>query len=354
MVLAEEYNLELQYRKPFLDVWKEERNDPSLGPLSERMGVRGRDGGPLLVSDEELEAAGVASKLPPRRVTFVLAREKDEHGNASSLAQPQCQRGPLYVQVHPHDSTESIMSTVKSFYGIRDGGGAMHAAGPGSAPSPGVSFEDENGRVLIARYENFRPEMTVYVRSVRPLKRSDSPTRATLAGPAWNRQQQQQQQQQQQLAYETASAGAAIAGGMPREYKSEQPLQLVPGEGTAAYNAPFPRGRPEQEPSRRRRSTTTTTHRSRSTSNPHAQSHSRARSLRAGYGGASSGSDSSDDSYSDSSASPVSRRHQHEHRRRRRRVEQMPSSDISQENILQETRRKKPRFESSVSTRTHT
>jgi hypothetical protein len=55
--LTEEYNLELQYRKPFLDVWNEEKDDPELGPLSERMGVRGRGGGPLLVSDEELEAA---------------------------------------------------------------------------------------------------------------------------------------------------------------------------------------------------------------------------------------------------------------------------------------------------------
>ena len=55
--IAEDYNLELQYRKPFAEVWKEERNHPVFGPLSERMGVRGRDAGPLLVSDEEMEAA---------------------------------------------------------------------------------------------------------------------------------------------------------------------------------------------------------------------------------------------------------------------------------------------------------
>lgn len=55
--LTQEYNLELQFRKPFLEIWEEEKNDPELGPLSERMGVRGRDGGPLLVSSEELEAA---------------------------------------------------------------------------------------------------------------------------------------------------------------------------------------------------------------------------------------------------------------------------------------------------------
>jgi len=55
--LTQEYNLELQFRKPFLEIWEEEKNDPELGPLSERMGVHGRDGGPLLVSSEELEAA---------------------------------------------------------------------------------------------------------------------------------------------------------------------------------------------------------------------------------------------------------------------------------------------------------
>ena len=57
--IAEDYNLELQYRKPFAEIWKEEQNHPVFGPLSERMGVRGRDGGPLLVSEEEMEAASM-------------------------------------------------------------------------------------------------------------------------------------------------------------------------------------------------------------------------------------------------------------------------------------------------------
>ncbi|KAI9666164.1 MAG: mRNA cap guanine-N7 methyltransferase [Bathelium mastoideum] len=56
--LAEDYNLELQYRKPFPEVWDDEKDDHVLGPLSERMGVRGRDQGPLLVSKDELDAAG--------------------------------------------------------------------------------------------------------------------------------------------------------------------------------------------------------------------------------------------------------------------------------------------------------
>jgi len=55
--IAEDYNLEMQYHKTFDEVWKTEKDDAVLGPLSERMGVRERGGGPLLVSDEEMEAA---------------------------------------------------------------------------------------------------------------------------------------------------------------------------------------------------------------------------------------------------------------------------------------------------------
>ena len=54
--LAEDYGLELQYRKPFNEVWEEEKDDPILGPLSMRMNVVGRDGR-MNVSPEEMEAA---------------------------------------------------------------------------------------------------------------------------------------------------------------------------------------------------------------------------------------------------------------------------------------------------------
>jgi mRNA (guanine-N7-)-methyltransferase len=55
--LAEDYNLELQYHAPFAEVWEAERDDRELGPLSERMGVRDRVTGKLLVTEEEMEAA---------------------------------------------------------------------------------------------------------------------------------------------------------------------------------------------------------------------------------------------------------------------------------------------------------
>jgi mRNA (guanine-N7-)-methyltransferase len=55
--LAEDYNLEMRYHKTFTDIWHAEKDDSVLGPLSERMGVRERGGGGLLVSDKEMEAA---------------------------------------------------------------------------------------------------------------------------------------------------------------------------------------------------------------------------------------------------------------------------------------------------------
>lgn len=54
--MTEEYNLELQYRKPFMEVWRDEKDDPELGPLSERMGVRDRTTGELTMTPEEQEA----------------------------------------------------------------------------------------------------------------------------------------------------------------------------------------------------------------------------------------------------------------------------------------------------------
>ncbi|GAB1195031.1 hypothetical protein APSETT444_004284 [Aspergillus pseudonomiae] len=63
--LTEDYNLELQYRKPFLEVWEDEKDDQELGPLSERMGVRDRNTGALLMTEEEKEAANYEAPIAP-------------------------------------------------------------------------------------------------------------------------------------------------------------------------------------------------------------------------------------------------------------------------------------------------
>jgi mRNA (guanine-N7-)-methyltransferase len=55
--LAEDFNLELEFRMSFRDFWQTFKNDPTLAPLSERMGVRDRNTGQLLVTDEEMDAA---------------------------------------------------------------------------------------------------------------------------------------------------------------------------------------------------------------------------------------------------------------------------------------------------------
>lgn len=58
--LAYEYNLKMEYKRNFEDIWKDEKNDKDLGPLSERMNVKRRDGsGQMNVGDEEWEACKI-------------------------------------------------------------------------------------------------------------------------------------------------------------------------------------------------------------------------------------------------------------------------------------------------------
>jgi hypothetical protein len=67
-------------------------------------------------------------------------------------------RLPMVVMVSAHDTTDSIISTVRTFFGIYDGPNTVH----------GFSFEDQDGNTIISRYENFYDNMSVYVR-VRPV-----------------------------------------------------------------------------------------------------------------------------------------------------------------------------------------
>ena len=77
----------------------------------------------------------------PKKVAFELLLDEDSKQRA---------RIPLRVLINTHDTTESIVSTVKNFYGIYEG--------------RGVSFEDSQGNTLIAKYENFKNDMVVHVR----------------------------------------------------------------------------------------------------------------------------------------------------------------------------------------------
>jgi len=54
--IAEGFNLEQRYRKPFLEIWETERGDREMAQLANRMGVTRNEGGDLVMSEEEKEA----------------------------------------------------------------------------------------------------------------------------------------------------------------------------------------------------------------------------------------------------------------------------------------------------------
>jgi hypothetical protein len=109
------------------------------------------------------------TKLRPKNIMFEYLLTETSQQRA---------RLPMRVNIYPHDGTDSIITTVKNFYGLYDGNG--------------VSFEDKDGNTLIARYENFDDRMTVYVRVVdevasnagTPPTQTTSPRRPRL-GPAF-------------------------------------------------------------------------------------------------------------------------------------------------------------------------
>ncbi|CAK7263109.1 hypothetical protein SEPCBS119000_000315 [Sporothrix epigloea] len=88
-----------------------------------------------------------SSAVEPKTVRFQLITPDSPNTTA---------RLPMRVQIYPHDATDSIITTVKNFYGLYSS----------PASSKGVSFEDELGTTMIARYENFYNNMVVYVRVI--------------------------------------------------------------------------------------------------------------------------------------------------------------------------------------------
>ncbi|KAI1337480.1 hypothetical protein F5Y15DRAFT_417949 [Xylariaceae sp. FL0016] len=222
-------------------------------------------------------SSGSASpRLPstPKHVQFELLFPESPQYRA---------RLPLRVQIFPHDDTESIISTVKNFYGLYHGGN-------------GVSFEDDRGNTLIARYENFNNNMVVHVRVI-----EESPQPAAPYGP---------------VPFQPA----------PVEYAAQQPAQQIsrPASRTSRRRSPSPSG------SRGRRSASVSTNpngkkcRSRSSKTRGPNYDNRSDSIN-GY--------SSGDGASGSVSSKAK--------------EQIGNTDISVENIVEGGRRKRAKFESS-------
>lgn len=217
----------------------------------------------------------------PKHVAFELLLDEESKMKA---------RIPMRVQIFPHDTTDSIVTTVKNFYGIYDGTGS------------GVSFEDESGTTLIARYENLRNNMTVYVRVI--------PNHG---------------------------------------YSTRQPYYGRPHEGDArpCLGEPF---RPSSEHSRPPSRPTSRVSRKRSVS-PSGRGRRSASTQKASRHSNKSRGSSTHGSFQDEALVPYSDSdggHGSITSSKKGRNDHFASSDISMENILHDGRRKRPKFESSV------
>ncbi|KAI9852218.1 MAG: hypothetical protein M1838_001455 [Thelocarpon superellum] len=220
-------------------------------------------------------------------------------------------RLPMRVQIFPHDTTDSIITTVKNFYGLYEG--------PGGAK--GVSFEDEQGNTLIARYENFRNNMVVYVRVL--LEEAGTPK---AYGPP-----------------EHPSASPNHFQSEPHAMRPPQPAQaLTYGQTPSRPASRTMRKRSVSPPlGRGRRSVSANTR-----PDPSKPSRSRTGLKSRGSSTHASGPDVNGDAmngFSDSDGGQGSVSGS-----RKSRSEQLASAEISLDNIVEGGRRKRAKFESSV------
>ncbi|KEY65474.1 hypothetical protein S7711_08313 [Stachybotrys chartarum IBT 7711] len=226
----------------------------------------------------------------PKNVAFELLFMNSPHYRA---------RLPMRVQIYPHDTTESIIITVKNFYGLYSG----------PTGSKGVSFEDEHGNTLIARYENFQNNMIVYVRVI-----EESPLPPAAYSPPNDHPAPVAEQ-------------AYYAGD---EYPAH-PAQHM-GQDIA---------RPASRSSRRRSRSPgdVSDHRSTSASTNGQKGRSRSAKARGPASRASVDPHDSTNGYSSGDAAPGSSSGKSK--------EQLGNTDISVENIVEGGRRKRAKFESS-------
>ena len=222
-------------------------------------------------------------------------------------------RLPMRVQIFPHDTTDSIVTTVKNFYGLY--------AGPSGAR--GVSFEDEQGNTLIARYENLRNNMIVYVRVID----EPSPPPGAFGPPSYR-------------------SGSPVV--QDAYYPGDQ--RMAPPQPAQALSYGQPLQRPTSRTSRKRSISPNGGRGRRSVSvstNPLPTKKSRSRSGFKSRGSSAHGSfaDNHSDAlngYSSGDGAPgsVSSRTKSEH---------LGNTEISLDNIVEGGRRKRAKFESSVS-----
>jgi len=238
-----------------------------------------------LLSDEDQKADKMS---PAKSIAFELLLDEGSKTRA---------RIPLRVVLNAHDNIESIITTVKNFYGIYD--------------NHGVSFEDGWGNTLIASYDNLKANSTVYVRIVAGV----------------------------QLPPATHINGAHIIenGTEPRRRPSlGEPFQMLPPHMREQSHSP---SRPSSRLAYKRSISPTQGRGRRSASQQKGGSHTTV-----SRGSSANGSYHEDNGYSDSEAGRSSISGS-----KRARSEQFASSDISTANVLQDGRRGGPIFDSSVS-----
>ena len=219
-------------------------------------------------------------------------------------------RLPMRVQIFPHDTTESIVTTVKNFYGLYDG------------VSQAVSFEDTHGNTLIASYGNFTNDMVVYVRVTADY--TQTPQRPEFPAP-WD-------------GDATSPQRAANVGEMAHQ-------MLPPPGATPAppLYGPSPPSRPGSRISRKQSmSPRLGSVCSASVQKPRMRSGVRSQGSFQADGDELNNDAHNGYSSSDCGAGSVTSS-------RKARSEQLASAEISVENIVEGGRRKKPKFSSSVS-----
>ncbi|OAX79639.1 hypothetical protein ACJ72_06039 [Emergomyces africanus] len=227
----------------------------------------------------------------PKHVAFELLLDENSKVRA---------RIPMRVQIFPHDTTDSIVTTVKNFYGIYEGAAS------------GVSFEDENGNTLIARYENLRNNMTVYVRVIPCHSHPENYTQVGYYSPVDGCQQRP-------------------SLGEPFQHQPQHPAQALDyGQSPSRPHSRVARKRSSSPAGRGRRSISV----QKVPSRP----------------GIKSRGSSTHGSFQDDTIGPYSDNdddHGSMTGSKKARSEQFASSEISMDNILQDGRRKRPKFESS-------
>lgn len=208
-------------------------------------------------------------------------------------------RLPMRVQIYPHDTTDSIVTTVKNFYGLYSG----------PSGSKGVSFEDDNGNTLIARYENFANNMIVYVRVIEepPPAFAPQPFQAASA-----------------VEPEPYFAADACPAQQPQQRLDNDILR--PGSRASRRRSTSPSA------ARRRRSVSAST----SCKKGRSRSFKKRGSVAGGHGDACSDSINGYSS-GDGAPSTVSAKNK----------EHLGNTDISVDNIVEGGRRKRAKFESS-------